>query len=395
MRGHISNKLHKIFNPDGTWSGKWKTLKHSWRIVLSEQDPMTHKRKQTWISFKGNKTEAEKKLTDILHDKNIGTFVKPTKLTVADYLKMWLTEYVKTLAPSTYQGREQQVRKHIAPALGGVTLTDLKPTQLQKLYSDKLASGLSARTVRDLHGIIHAALHMAVKQGLVGRNVAEASTPPSFADPEMHTLDQDGLNIILEAARKTQYYSLWYTLLFSGARRSEILALRWQDINLADGQLSINRSIHHLRNGEIVYRPPKTARSRRVIDLPPSCVLVLRQHRDNTEALHGSLKDDDLVFSHVDGSPYLPDSISHAWMKHVRRCGFPGIRLHDARHSHASILIAAGVPVPVVTQRLGHSKTSTTVNIYAHALPGQQKAAAIKFDDLVMAHTEAKTETAR
>ncbi len=364
-------------------------------IVLNGVDEITGTRKQTWIAAGPDKKLAEKQLTKILHEMDMNIYVRPGKLTFGEHLQDWLQNYVKpNLAPSTYQGREQQVRKHIIPRLGRVTLTDLKPTQLQKFYGDKLAAGLSPRTVHDLHAIIHTVLQVAVKRGLVGRNVADITDPPSFSSPEMHTLDQRGLSTVLEAAKQTQYYSLWYALLFSGARRSEILALRWQDVDLTTGQLSIARSLHQLRTGEIIYRQPKTVRSRRIVNLPQSCVLVLRQHKDNAEALHESLKEDDLVFCHVDGSPYLPCSISHAWMKHVRRCGFPGIRLHDTRHTHASILIAAGVPVPVVAERLGHSRTSTTLNVYAHALPGQQQAAANKFDDIVLSKNP-ETESVR
>jgi integrase len=385
--------------------------KDSWSVIIElDPDPITGKRHQKWYTVHSSK-EAEKLRTKILHQRDTDTYVLPGKTTLADFLEKWLTEYVQpNLAPRTFEGRAQQIKRHLIPGLGRMVLTSLKPEHLQKFYSDKLSGGrlngkggLSARSVRDLHATLHGALQTALKWGLIGRNPADAVDPPHFQRPEMHTLNEDNLKMVLEAARQTQYFVLFYLLLFTGMRRGEALALRWGDADLAMAQVSVNRSLHHLRTGEVVFRQPKTERSRRMIALSPSACLVLRQHRDNEEALKEALKkslkddglidneealkeslnDDDLVFSHADGSPVLPDTVTRAWIRLVRRCGLTGIRLHDCRHTHASLMLKQGVHPKIVQERLGHSSIAITLDTYSHIAPGLQEAAAARFDDLL------------
>ena len=176
-------------------------------------------------------------------------------------------------------------------------------------------------------------------------------------------------------------------------RRSELLALRWSDIDLELCQIYVNRSMQYIRGDDkknrIIFREPKTAKSRRLIALSPSTVIALREHRAKDTDLRQSLgyyppSDDDLVFSHYDGSPLLPSSVTHAWIKLVRRCGLHGIRLHDARHTHASLLLKQGVHPKIVQERLGHGSIQITLDTYSHVAPGLQQAAAKKFDDIIL-----------
>jgi integrase len=161
---------------------------------------------------------------------------------------------------------------------------------------------------------------------------------------EVKVFDAEGINEFLEFIRDSEYYPLFYLYLYTGARRGELPALRWSDCDLVMGYISINRTLLHLEDGSIVFRPPKTANSRRPIALPTSASIVLRQHKERQQAIKEqlgvTLQDEDLVFAHPDGSPLLPHSVSHAWSKLVKRAGFEGIRLHDARHSHASLMLA-------------------------------------------------------
>jgi integrase len=234
---------------------------------------------------------------------------------------------------------------------------------------------------------LHTALENAVKWGLLSRNPADAVSSPHYQNPEWHTLSEDDINTLLEAAQKTPYYALFHLAIYTGMRRSELLALRWSDIDLLLCQLYVTRTLHQLSNGEILYRAPKTAKGRRMIALSPSAVLVLRKHREK-QALQRAmlgipLTDDDLVFSQLDGKPLRPDSITHAWIKLVRRTGLEGIRLHDARHSHASLMLKAGIHPKIVQERLGHASIQITLDTYSHVAPGLQEAAANRFDELV------------
>lgn len=155
-------------------------------------------------------------------------------------------------------------------------------------------------------------------------------------------MNEEDIRTFVEAAKSTPYYAFFHLLLYTGLRRSEALALRWSDVDLLLGQVSVSRSLHLVR-GELIFRSPKTAKGRRVVALPPSATLVLREHRKQQEAMSAtlgtSLEDSSLVFCHLDGTPLRPDIVTHAWVKLERKTGIDGVRLHDARHTHASLML--------------------------------------------------------
>jgi len=339
MRGHIR-----------------KRSKNSWTIVLSlGHDPQTGKKKYLWHSVKGTKRDAEKSLAELLHQIDTGGFVKPGKLTVAIFLERWLRDYVwPLLSPKTAEGYQDIVRRHLIPKLGQMPLTELKPKHIQEFYAKALTSGrldgkggLSPNSVLRYHQCLHSALESAVKWGLIARNVADAVDPPRTNKHRLNTLDEDGVNSILQAAKSTPHYALFYCALFTGMRRSELLALRWCDVDLLLGQISVTRSLHCLRNRAVIFRAPKLVKGRRMVALSPSTCIVLREQREKQKALSTMmgkrLENSDLIFSQPDGRPLLPDSVTHVWVKLVRKVGLNGVRLHDARHTHASLLLKQGV----------------------------------------------------
>jgi integrase len=344
----------------------------------------------------GTHPEAEKRLRQLLTDLDKGIFVRPGKATVGEYLVRWLSDYVKpNLSPSTHALYSIICTKHIIPTLGNVALAKLKPTQLQHLYAAKQEAGLSNRTVQLIHTTLHKALKNAVKAGLLSRNVAEAVDRPKITRHEMKVMNETDLHLFLEMAQNTEYYALFYTLLFTGMRRAEALALRWQDVDLLLCQISVNRSMQYLDNApiedRITFKQPKTEKSRRLIALSPSTAAVLREHREVQDKQRVAFKlspvtDTDLVFSHWNGTPLLPNSVTHAWIKLTRRCGLDGIRLHDARHTHASLLLKQGVHPKIVQERLGHAGIAITLDLYSHVAPGLQQAAANRFDDLILSN---------
>ena len=364
-----------------------KRGQNSYTIVVDlGRDPATGKRKQQWVSIKGPKKDAEKRLAELLHQLDTGSFLKLSKTTLAEYLARWLKDYVRpNLSPKTAEGYEYIMHRQVVPAFGGMTLTQLKPEHLQKYYAEKLTRGLSAQTVRHHHTVLHKALQTAVEWGLLSRNVADSVRPPKVQRIEMQTWDKNEISQFLEAVKTTPYYALFHTALFTGMRRSELLALHWQDIDLILGQVYVSRSLHCLKGGGIVFRPTKTASGRRTVALSPLASVVLREHREKQEherAMLGlPLKDDDLVFVQLDGKPLLPDSVSHARFKLVRRAGLKPIRLHDARHTHASLMLKQGIHPKIVQERLGHSSIAITLDTYSHVAPGLQQAAAKRFDE--------------
>jgi integrase len=378
MRGHIT-----------------KRGRDSYTIVLNlGRDPETGKRKQQWISVKGTKKDAEKKLSELLSQLDNGIYIRPRNTTLADFLELWLKDYAwPNLSPKTAEGYEYIIRRHLIPGLGKLPLTHLKPEHLQRYYADKLSKGridgnggLSPKTVRHHHVTLHDALQSAVKWGLLARNPADAVDAPRFQRPEINIMSADEINRFLEAAKDTPYYAIFYLALFTGMRRSELLALKWTDVDLILCQIYVNRSLHQLKDGSMIIRQPKSDKSRRMISLTPSTVIVLLEHREyqsSIKMIQGLLlNDDDLVFSQLDGGPYRPDTITHAWIKLTRKTGLKGIRLHDARHSHASLMLKQGVHPKIVQERLGHSSIQLTLDTYSHLVPGLQEAAARSFDDI-------------
>jgi len=367
----------------------------SYRIKISlGKDPATGKYLSHYETVKGNKKDAERRLNELIHQRNNGTFIKPGKITLNEYLKSWLADYCKpNLSPRTHELYSYICDKHILPTLGSILLVELKPQHLQRLYADKLSSGLSGRTVQIIHITLHKAFKNAVKTGLLIRNVVDAVDSPKIQRREMRVMSETDLHIFLEYAKGTPYYALFYTSLFTGMRRAELLALRWSDIDLVLCQLSVNRSMQYVKDADpkkrISFKEPKTSKSRRLIALSPSTAIVLKEHKEKQNELRESLdylalSDNDLIFSHYDGSPLLPNSVTHAWIKLVRRCGLHGIRFHDARHTHASLLLKQGVHPKIVQERLGHGSIQITLDTYSHVAPGLQQAAANKFDDIVL-----------
>jgi integrase len=375
-----------------------KRYKNSYSIVLNlGKDPATGKRKQQWISVKGTKKEAEKRLAELLHQIDAGSFMKPGKTTLEEYLECWLKDYCwASLAPRTAEGYESIVRCHLIPSLGQIHLTQLKPEHLQHTYSEKLAAGLSHRTIRYIHVTLHKALQDAIRLGIIVRNSADAVNPPRVQHYEMHTMNESDIHIFLEFAMPTPYYALFYLALFTGMRRSELLALRWSDVDMILCQLSVTRALHQLQDGSRIFRQPKTAKGRRLISLSPSTAIVLEEHREQQEeirqALGLTLSEDDLVFCHKDGKPLLPNTVSHAWTKLANRAGLKGIRLHDARHTHASLMLKQGVHPKIVQERLGHASIQITLDTYSHVAPGLQQAAANRFDDIVLPKSQDGSE---
>lgn len=371
-----------------------KRSKDSWTVILNlGRDSATGKRKQQWVTVRGTKRDAERKLAELQHQMDTGTFIRPSKLTLGAFLQEWLQSYVATnVRAATLEGYRIIVERHLTPALGAIVLSELRPTHLQGYYAKALkegrrdgGGGLSARTVVHHHRVLREALSHAVKWGHVGRNVADAVDPPRAVDREMNALDPGGVERLLDAARSTMYFPLIHLATFTGMRRSELLGLRWKDVDLNKGTVSIAQVLHCLPGGRIVFDQPKTAKSRRLVTLSPAPALALRAYQETVEAdlalLGTTLAGDRLVFCQVDGSPLLPNTVTHAFAKTVQRAGLAGITFHSLRHTHASILLQQGVSSKTVAERLGHSTVVITLDTYSHVTPGVKEDAANRFEE--------------
>lgn len=379
MRGHIKQRS-----------------KGSWSIVLDlGRDPSTGKRKQQWVSVKGTKREAEKKLAELQHALHTGGYVKPTNITVGDFLQQWLRDYASTrVRPKTLEGYHQR-GKHLIDGLGGVLLSELKPEHIHRYYREN-GKTLSAATLIKHHNLLRSALSQAVKWQTIARNVADAVDPPRARRKEMRALTGPEVHRLLEACEDTPWHPMFHTLTWTGLRRSELLGIRWKDVDLNLATLRVVQTLQKLNDGTFIIQEPKTASGRRTIALSPASCLVLRAHREKQErnaALLGiSVTEDALVFSHPDGSPRVPSTLTLAFRRLTRRIGLEGVRLHDLRHTMASLYLEQGVNPKTVAERLGHASVTITLDLYSHCLPGVQEAAAAQFDAAMEAAKSASTE---
>jgi len=378
--------------------------KGSWEVCIDiGRDPATGKRLRHFENVKGNKKDAQRRLNDLLYSLEQGAYVKPSRLTVGEFLEQWLQGYVATnTAPKTRSRYEEIVKLHLIPAFGSLPLLALRPQHIQKYYTKALESGrrdgqggLSPLTVHKHHRVLYEALKHGVRQGILIRNVAEAVEPPHGQSKRPLTLRPSDVQLILNAARETPYYVLFFTKAYTGVRRGELLGLRWCDIDLEEATLSVVQTLQQLRDGTYIFREPKSKLGRRRIALSPSLVVQLWEHRLKQERarklLGKPLMPTDLVFSHPDGKPFRPNTVSRALQEIAQSIGLKGARLHDLRHAHATILLQQGVHPKIVQERLGHSSVATTLDIYSHVLPGLQEAAARRFEEgLENALAEAK-----
>ncbi len=364
--------------------------KGSWEVCVDiGRDPATGERLRRFETIRGTKKDAQERLAELLVSVQKGSFVKPARaVALGEYLTEWLQSHAELhCRPATAEGYWFIVNRYLIPALGGVRLSQLRPQHISNYCSNAVHRGLSNRTVLYHFRLLHKALKDAAKLGLIGVNPCDGIDAPKPTDKEMKILCPDDVGKFLSAAQEAPWpcYYLFYTMLFTGLRRSEALAVTWADVDLDLCRLTVRQTLHRLANGYVIS-PPKTRKSRRQVDLPPSLALLLRNYRSEVEAqrllLGKPLTDDDFVFAHPDGTPLNPGTITHLFTKAVRKAGLE-LRLHDLRHSFASVMLAAGVNVKVISQSMGHANIGITLDTYAHLLPGMGKSAAERFDKLL------------
>jgi integrase len=295
-------------------------------------------------------------------------------------------DYAETnTSPRTVEGYREKIRNYIMPQLGGISLVKLTPQHVQSLYSEMLAKGLSPRTVLHTHRVLREALGHGVKWGLLARNVCDSVDPPKPRHKEMAALDTPEVQRFLDAAAGSQYGPVFFLDLYTGLRRSELLGLKWTAVDLNARAVSITETLQTVPRRGLMVMQPKTARSSRLVSLPPSAVALLSglkvKQREERQALGLEWGESGYVFSHADGRPFHPNSISRAFRRIVKEAGTPRVRLHDIRHTHATLMLKQGVHPKIVSERLGHASVTITLDTYSHVLPGLQEAAALKFEE--------------
>ena len=356
-------------------------------------DPATGKRKMATTTVRGSRKDAEKELRRLLRSLDTGEHVDPTRITVQEWLGTWLDAVRVEVSPKSHERYGEIVSHYLAPALGKLQLAKLAAVHITGVYNalatggrcDGKEGGLSPRTRRHIHRILSAALSRAVEQQLLARNPADAFKKrlPKVERREMATLTAHQAQALLAAIRHARVYWPVLIALATGARRGEILALRWRNVDLDRGSLCIVESLEQTKAG-LRFKAPKSEKTR-AITLPAFAVAELRRlKREQAESLlmlgvrqSGAT----LVCARADGEPMPPRSLTHEFLKAIRRVeDVPRVRFHDLRHSHATHLLVAGVHPKVAQERLGHSSISVTLDLYSHVTGTMQEDAAAKLD---------------
>lgn len=360
--------------------------KSSWRIKFDAgRDPLSGQRRYHVETVRGKRQDAEKVLTARLTAAEAGTLVEPSKVTIAEALRTWLSGATE-ITPKTRERYEQLAEQQIIPHLGAVAVQKLKPAQVQTWHGILLQRGgkdgkpLSARTVGHAHRVLHRMLERAVTAETISRNVAHAISPPTIKAAEVNALNAGQMAAVLEKLKGDALYPIVALALASGMRRGELLALRWQDLDFDQMTARVDRSLEETKSG-LRFKAPKTRHGRRLISLPASTIETMRAHwkaQAETRLAIGAGRPepDGLVFCRFDGEPLSPDNLSRDWRRKVKGRGLPDVMFHALRHSHASALIASGLDVLTVSRRLGHGNAVVTLNTYAHLFQKSDTAAA-------------------
>jgi integrase len=314
--------------------------------------------------------------------RDTGTLRTPTRLTVGEFLAGWLRD-LTGVGGRTREDYTNLVRRYLMPALGTQRLTHLTPPTVREMLADLTRRGLAPRTVGYARAVLRRALSQAVSDGLLVTNPAAGhGLVPKLERREMRVLSGSEVNRLLDATHDDPHGALWAVLLTTGLRPSEALALRWSDLDAGRGDLGVVRKLRRPNSGGAwLVEDVKTAKGRRRVALIPATVEALARHRDRQaveRVIAGEgYRDSGLVFADPHGGALRGDGLyKYFWLPTLRRLGLPQVRLYDARHSAATMLLESGVPMRVVQELLGHSSMAVTADVYSHVTPAFKRQAA-------------------
>ena len=341
--------------------------------------------------------DVEKKLAEARGDASRGIVFDAKGATVGKFLERWLEDVVRpNKTHRTYSTHRQQVRSHIVPAIGRVKLEALRKADVDRLYAGLLrakpeGAGLAPSSVRRVHAVLHAALEEAARDDLIPRNPARYANKPKVKQQEVEPLDADQAQALLDTARGDRYEALYFICLMVGLRQGEALGLRWSDIDLDAGTLTVNRQLQRVRrdgdkSGRLEFSEPKNA-SRRTVGLPQRAVSALRSHRKRQleEKLGAtSYEDSGLVFASQHGLPLdAQNVVNRSFKPLLERAGLPSIRFHDLRHSCLSLHAQSGEPMRDLQALAGHATASFTQQRYTHHYDSSAKRTASAMDAIL------------
>jgi integrase len=302
-----------------------------------------------------------------------------------DYLQAWIASKAPGLAVKSTESYDLN-RRRVAPLIGAIRLDALQPSHIQQAYGDLSRQGLSPLSVRQVHRLLHAAVQDAVRLGLVPVNPLDAVTAPRAPYREMNTLSIDEVRELFRATRSDRLHPLWVVLVTTGLRLGEALALRWEDIDLERGSLSVHRALQRQNGQGLVIVDPKSASSRRTVELTQIAINALRSYRDSweerRELLGSEWRGTSTVFASDVGTALDPTNVGHRFGRAIKAAGLRRVRVHDLRHTAATLALQQGVNPKVVQEMLGHSSIMLTLGTYSHVVQPIRREAADRMNKL-------------
>jgi integrase len=372
--------------------GRWVA-----RLAYWEDGKRKHKSR-----YAATQAGARKELTALQNAADSGAPMPSDRLTFEQYLNSWLDGKEAYMRPEAFRKYKSNAKNHLIPALGRIALSKLTATQIKAAYGTFRKKGLAGTTLQHIHGLLHVALEDAMKEDKVVRNVADLVEVPQRSTPEMNVLNREDADSLVTAAQGDKLEALYVLALTSGLREGELLGLRWKHVDLHRGRITVAATLQGAvprpkpgvelaedapKPGTPILGDPKTDKSKRTVAIPQMTVDLLSDHRirqlRQREEAGTRWQEHGLVFTNDKGHPIDARNLrKRSFPALLERASLAPIRFHDLRHTCATLLMAAGVPVKAISEMLGHSDITTTLRIYAHVLPEMHEQAAMVMDGL-------------
>lgn len=360
----------------------------TYQITLElDRDPITGVRHRRYHTVHGSKREAQEMLKKLLLNPDENLNAVQSSIRLRDWMRTWLDEYLPHIAQTTRDGYEEKIRNHISPVLGGTPINQLDTTQIQRFINSRIDRGMAPKSIRALYNNLNASLNKAVQLKILGHNPCTGVVLPKLKRYQSEVYDAEQIQHLLEIAKQDSIsaYAICILGALLGLRRGEMTALRWEQVDFVNKKVTICENRVQSSKG-VIEKAPKSESGIRTITIGKKALDALRYIKDfydeacrNNPWFHGA----GYVLFKDDGQPYRPDCITQLWGRFIQRTDLPYIRLHDLRHTNATLLIANDVSARVVQHRLGHADVSTTLQRYVHVQPAMDEAAADKIDSAI------------
>jgi len=368
--------------PDGRWEARFTV----------GRDPGTGKQIQRSV-YGTTQKEVRQKLSQAVAAIDSGTYTIPSKMTVGQWLDIWQRDYLGGVKPFTVLNYSQHIKNHIKPAMGAIKLDALNAHTIQSFYNDLGAErngkpGLSPKTVKNIHGVLHKALQQAVKVGYLRFNPADACELPRMERKEVKPLDDEAMSAFIKAVQGHRFEAVYLTMLFTGMRRGEACGLTWDCVDLERGTIRIDKQLQNVPGQPGAFRLASTKNGKgRTITAAASVVTLLKKHRaqqSESRLKAGPLwQDHGFVFCNEVGDHLSPSTVYHEYKRIVASIGLPDARLHDLRHSYAVASLRAGDDIKTVQGNLGHHAAAFTLDVYGHVTEEMKQTSAARMEEFI------------